>query len=238
MTNIETFISGCEELGITLSEKQKSQFSMFKELIQEWNEKINLTAITGDKEMDIKHFLDSVSIFKTGKIIPGQKIIDIGTGGGFPGIPINIIKPLTEVTLFDSLKKRLKVLDDVIEKLELKNIETVHGRAEEFSRKDDFREKFDIATSRAVASLDTLCEYCLPFVKVGGYFIAMKGPAIEEELENSLNAIQLLGGEVEDQIEVALPSSDIVHTLLVIKKIGQTPTKYPRGGGKPKSKPL
>lgn len=238
MSNIETFIEGCEEFGIDLSDKQKSQFSLFKELIQEWNEKINLTAITEDKEMDIKHFLDSVSIFKAGKIIPGQKIIDIGTGGGFPGIPINIIKPMTEVTLFDSLKKRLKVLDDVIGKLELKNIRTVHGRAEEFSRKDDFRERFDIATSRAVASLDTLCEYCLPFVKVGGYFIAMKGPAIEEELENSLRAIELLGGEVEDQIEVTLPSSDIVHTLLVIKKIGQTPTKYPRGGGKPKSKPL
>lgn len=238
MSNIETFVDGCEELGIKLTDKKKSQFSLFKTLIQEWNEKINLTAITEDKEMDIKHFLDSASVFKTGKIIPGKTIIDIGTGGGFPGIPIKILEPRCDVTLFDSLKKRLNVLDDIIEQLELDDIRTIHGRAEEFGRQKLYREQYDIATSRAVASLDTLCEYVLPFVKVGGYFIAMKGPDIEEELKKSENAIKLLGGEVEDIIEVNLPSSDIVHSLLVIRKRGTTAAKYPRGGGKPKKQPL
>lgn len=238
MSNIDTLVKGIGEFDIELSQDQQEKFSLFKELIQVWNEKINLTAITEDKEMDIKHFLDSASIFETGKILPGKSIIDIGTGGGFPGIPIKIIESDTDVVLFDSLKKRLKVLDEIIEKLDLKGIKTVHGRAEEASRTDEFREAFDLATSRAVAALPTLCEYCLPFVKVGGYFIAMKGPDLEEELKSSENAIKKLGGEVEDLISVELPSSDIVHNLLIIKKINHTPTKYPRGGGKPKKKPL
>ncbi len=238
MSNIDTLVEGASEFDIELSEDQKSKFSLFKELIQEWNEKINLTAITEDKEMDIKHFLDSLSIFEAGKIYAGLSIIDIGTGGGFPGIPIKIMEPRCEVVLFDSLKKRLKVLDDIIDKLELKGIKTVHGRAEEASRTDEFREVYDIATSRAVAALPTLCEYCLPFVKIGGYFIAMKGPDLEEELKDSENAIKLLGGEVEDVISVTLPSSDIVHNLVVIKKMNRTAKKYPRGGGKPKKKPL
>ena len=238
LSNIDTFVEGCIELGIELDDKKKSQFILFKELLKEWNEKINITAITEDKEVDIKHFLDSVSIFKTGKILAGKSIIDIGTGGGFPGVPINIIEPSCDVTLFDSLNKRLIFLDEVINKLELQNIRTIHGRAEEYGRKEDYREQFDIATSRAVASLDTLCEYSLPFVKVGGYFIAMKGSGVDEEMENSKDAIKLLGGQVEDKIELTLPSSDIVHNLLVIKKINYTPTKYPRGGGKPKKNPL
>lgn len=238
MSNIDTLVEGVSEFDIELSEKQKSQFSYFKELIQDWNEKINLTAITEDKEMDIKHFLDSISVFKAGKIYAGKSIIDIGTGGGFPGIPIKIMEPRCEVVLFDSSKKKLKVLDDVIDKLELKGIRTVHGRAEECSRTEEFREVYDIATSRAVANLATLCEYCLPFVKVGGYFISMKGPDLEQELKDAENAIKLLGGQVEEIIEVKLPSSDIVHNLLVIKKMNYTSTKYPRGGGKPKKKPL
>lgn len=238
MSNIDTFVEGCKEFGIELDEKQKSQFILFKELLKEWNEKINITAITDDVEVDIKHFLDSVSIFKAGKIRKGLSVIDIGTGGGFPGVPINIIKPGCDVTLFDSLNKRLIFLDEVINKLELSNIRTTHGRAEEYGRKEDYREQYDIATSRAVASLDTLCEYSMPFVKVGGYFIAMKGPGVDEEMENSKEAIKLLGGQLEDIIEVKLPSSDIVHNLVVIKKINYTPTKYPRGGGKPKKNPL
>ncbi len=238
MSSIDTFVSGCSEFGINLSDYQKSQFILFKELLKEWNEKINITAITEDKEIDIKHFLDSVSIFKTGKIYANLSIIDIGTGGGFPGVPINIIDPRCDVTLFDSLNKRLIFLDEVIDKLELKNIRTVHGRAEEFGRKKEYRQKFDIATSRAVASLNTLCEYALPFVKVGGYFIAMKGPDVDEELENSEEAIKILGGEIKEKIEVTLPFSDIVHTLVVIRKRGTTPAKYPRGGGNPKKNPL
>lgn len=238
MSNIDTFIEGCKEFAIELDDKQKSQFILFKDLLKEWNEKINITAIKDDVEVDIKHFLDSVSIFKSGKIRKGLSVIDIGTGGGFPGVPINIIEPGCDVTLFDSLNKRLIFLDEVINKLELSNIRTIHGRAEEYGRKEDYREQYDIATSRAVASLDTLCEYTMPFVKVGGYFIAMKGPGVDEEMDNSKEAIKLLGGQLEDIIEVKLPSSDIVHNLVIIKKINYTPTKYPRGGGKPKKNPL
>ena len=238
MSNIETFINGCNELGIELDEKKIERFKQFKELLKEWNEKINITAITDDVEIDIKHFLDSVTIFKTGKISADKKIIDIGTGGGFPGVPINIIEEGTDVTLFDSLNKRLIFLNEVISQLGLNNIRTIHGRAEEYGRKEEYREMFDIATSRAVASLDTLSEYCLPFVKVGGYFVALKGPEVEEEIKDSQEAIKILGGTIEDRIDVKLPSSDIVHNLLVIKKIKQTPTKYPRGGGKPKKNPL
>lgn len=238
MSNIETFINGCKELEINLTENQASQFVMFKALLKEWNEKINITAITDDVEIDIKHFLDSITVFKTNKILAGKSIIDIGTGGGFPGVPIKIIEPNCDVTLFDSLNKRLIFLNEVIDRLELKDIRTVHGRAEEFGRKEDFRECFDIATSRAVASLDTLCEYSLPFVKKGGYFIAMKGSEVDEEIERSEKAIKLLGGHIEDKIEVILPYSDIKHNLLVIKKVENTDKKYPRGGGKPKKSPL
>ena len=238
MSNVETLISGCEELGIELNEKKIEQFRLYKELLQEWNEKINITAITNDVEVDIKHFLDSITIFKTQKITKGKSIIDIGTGGGFPGVPIKIMEDGTDVTLFDSLNKRLIFLNEVISKLGLENIRTIHGRAEEYGIKEEYRESFDIATSRAVASLNILSEYCLPFVKVGGYFIAMKGPEVEEEIKGSENAIKVLGGKIEDKIDVKLPSSDITHNLLIIKKISHTPTKYPRGGGKPKKNPL
>lgn len=238
VSNIDTLIEGARELNVDLSEDQKKKFDMFKELLKEWNEKINITAITEDREIDIKHFLDSISIFKSGKILAGKSIIDIGTGGGFPGVPIKIIEEDCQVTLFDSLNKRLIFLDEVIDKLGLKDIRTVHGRAEEFGRKEDFRECFDLATSRAVASLNTLCEYALPFVKPGGYFIAMKGPDVDEEMENSKKAIEILGGEIEGKIDVLLPFSDIGHNLLIIKKLAKTPAKYPRGGGKPRKSPL
>ncbi len=238
MSNIDTLLKGSEQLGITLKQSQIEDFKKYKSLLKEWNEKINITAITEDTEIDIKHFLDSLTIFKTGKVTWGKSIIDIGTGGGFPGVPMKIIDPSLKVTLFDSLNKRLIFLNEVIDELKMKDITTVHGRAEEFGRKAEFREKFDIATSRAVASLNILAEYALPFVKHGGYFIAMKGPDVDEEIEESLDAIALLGGELEEKIEVTLPESDIVHTLLVIRKKNKTPAKYPRGGGKPKKDPL
>lgn len=238
MSNIDTLVSGAEEFGITLKDSQKEDFKKYKSLLKEWNEKINITAIKDDVDIDVKHFLDSISIFKTGKVTWGKSIIDIGTGGGFPGVPMKIIEPSLDVTLFDSLNKRLVFLNEVIDELHLKNITTVHGRAEEYGRKAEFREKFDIATSRAVASLNILAEYALPFVKHGGYFIAMKGPDVDAEVEESLEAIKVLGGEIEEKIEITLPSSEIVHTLLVIRKKNKTPEKYPRGGGKPKKNPL
>lgn len=238
MVNIDTLISGALELGIELGTEEIDKFKKYKTLLKEWNEKINITAIKDDVDIDIKHFLDSLTVFKSGKISKGMKIIDIGTGGGFPGLPIKIIERDTEVLLLDSLNKRLKFLDDVIQILELKGIKTIHERAENLGNNKKYREQFDIAVSRAVASLDILTEYCLPLVKLGGYFIAMKGSESNEEIQDSQNAIKVLGGEIEDKIDIQIPQSDIVHSLIIIKKIGHTPTKYPRLGGKIKKNPL
>lgn len=236
--DIETLEKGSNDLGISLGQKEKEKFLKYKELLLEWNEKINITAITEDREVDIKHFLDSLTAFDSEKLKGNKKIIDIGTGGGFPGLPLKIINDELEVTLLDSLNKRIIFLNEVIENLGLENIDAIHGRAEELSRKEEYREKYDICISRAVASLDTLSEYCLPFVKKGGYFISMKGPEVEDEIKQSKNAINILGGKVECTKIITIPQSDIKHSLIIIKKIRQTPTKYPRGGGKPKKKPL
>ncbi|MTI66320.1 MAG: 16S rRNA (guanine(527)-N(7))-methyltransferase RsmG [Firmicutes bacterium] len=238
MSNIDTLISGIKEINIDVNNSKLEKFKTYKQLLKEWNKKINITAIKDDDEIDLKHFLDSLTIFKTDLIKDNKKIIDIGTGGGFPGVPIKIINDSTEVLLLDSLKKRIKYLDTVIEELKLDNINTVHGRAEEYAKKPEHREKYDIAVSRAVASLNILSEYCLPFVKVGGYFIAMKGPDLKDEINEAKKALETLGGEVDKNIKVKLPNSDITHNLLIIKKITKTPTKYPRKPGKPKKRPL
>lgn len=238
MTNVNTLIEGAKDLNIDLNENEIGNFILYKELLKEWNQKINITAITDDVEVDIKHFIDSIVLFNTGLFNGNKKIIDIGTGGGFPGIPLKIINKDLEVVLLDSLKKRLKFLDIVIEDLKLQDISTIHGRAEELSRNEGHREEYDIAVSRAVASLDTLVEYSLPFVKIGGHFIAMKGSEIAEELNGAANGIEVLGGKVIKKEKITLPLSDIEHSLIIIEKIKETPTKYPRGGGKPKSKPL
>jgi 16S rRNA (guanine527-N7)-methyltransferase len=238
MSKVDIFKDGAKELKIDISEEELKQFSVYKDLLKEWNEKINITAITDDDEIDIKHFLDSISVLMDGTVKGNEKIIDIGTGGGFPGIPIKILKPDTQVVLLDGLNKRLKFLNEVIETLKLDDIETVHGRAEELGRKKEYREQFDIAVSRAVASLNTLSEYCLPFVKVGGYFIAMKGPEVDDEIIEAKKAIEKLGGEIEKRVDIELPFSDITHNLLFIKKTKETPKVYPRGAGNPKKKPL
>ncbi|KPU26446.1 16S rRNA methyltransferase [Caloranaerobacter sp. TR13] len=238
MSNVDTLIEGSRELGISLKKEEIDKFLKFKELLKEWNKKINLTAIEDDKEIDIKHFLDSLTLLKTDYIKDNYRIIDIGTGGGFPGIPLKIVKNDVELVLMDSLQKRIKFLDLVINELGLSNIKAIHGRAEDFGRDVEYREKFDIAVSRAVASLNILSEYCLPFVKVGGYFIAMKGPDVDIELKESEKALKLLGGKVLDKIQIKLPLSDITHTLIIIEKINKTLTKYPRKAGKPKKNPL
>ena len=199
--NIDTLIEGSKELNIELDEKALESFKTYKSLLQEWNEKIDITTIIEDVEVDIKHFLDSLSPVNTQLFEGNKKIIDIGTGGGFPGLPLKIYNNDLKVTLLDSLNKRIKFLDEVINTLKLKEIEAVHGRAEELSRKKEYREQYDICISRAVASLDTLSEYCLPFVKVGGHFISMKGPDVEEELKLSRNAINTLGGKVAKEKE-------------------------------------
>ena len=238
MNNIDVLLKGVEDLELQLSQADRAKFSTYKELLKEWNEKINITTITEDDEIDVKHFLDSLSCLSLDLFDDKKSLIDIGTGGGFPGIPLKIMRENLDVTLLDSLNKRIIFLDEVIKDLGLRNIRAVHGRAEELSRTKEYREKFSIAISRAVASLDTLSEYCLPFVKVGGHFIAMKGPEIEEELKLSEKAIKLLGGNVVETKLITLPESDIVHSLIVIEKIRQTSQKYPRGGGKPRKNPL
>lgn len=230
--------SGFKELEIDYNDDIIQKFENYKSLLKEWNEKINLTAIKDDTEIDIKHFLDSLTIFKTDRIEDGLKIIDIGTGGGFPGLPIKIMKSGTEVVLLDSLNKRINFLNEVIETLNLSNISTIHGRAEDFGKNEEYREQFDIAVSRAVASLNILSEYCLPFVKIGGYFIAMKGPELINEIESAKSALDILGGEIVNKFGVKLPSSDITHYLIVIKKVNTTPNKYPRKAGKPRKNPL
>lgn len=236
--NIDTLIEGSKEFNIDLDEKALGAFRTYKGLLKDWNKKINITSITDDVEIDIKHFLDSLSPLITNLFQGNLSVIDVGTGGGFPGIPLKIINENLEVTLLDSLNKRINFLNVVIDQLGLENIRAIHGRAEELSRRKDYRDQYDICISRAVASLDTLSEYCLPFVKPGGHFISMKGPDLEEELNLSKNAIKTLGGQIEKVEMVKIPLSDIEHSLVIIKKIKQTPTKYPRGGGKPRKKPL
>lgn len=238
MVNINTVIDGSNTLDIKLTDEQISKFILYKELLLEWNQKINITAIEDEEEIDIKHFLDSLTIFKTALFKKGVKVIDIGTGGGFPGLPLKIVDNNIDLVLLDSLKKRINFLDEVIKNLELDNVNTIHGRAEDYGQDKLYREKFDIAISRAVASLDILCEYCLPFVKVGGYFISMKGKEVQDELDEAKKAVSILGGEVVEKLLVEVPNSNIVHSLIIFKKVSETPTKYPRQAGKPKKNPL
>lgn len=238
MTDVSTLIKGAKEMGYEIGQNEIRQFISYKELLKEWNQRINITSITDDIEIDIKHFIDSITPLTTDLFKENMKVIDIGTGGGFPGIPIKIMKKGLEMVLLDSTMKRINFLNEVIEKLGLKNIKAIHGRAEELGRDISYREKFDIAISRAVASLNTLSEYCLPYVKVGGYFISMKGSEIEEEINEAENSIKTLGGRVKDIKTMQIPLSNINHSLIIIEKIKDTPTKYPRGGGKPKKKPL
>ncbi len=225
-------------MDIELTDEMMQDFTIYKTLLKEWNEKINITTITDDEGIDKKHFVDSLSPALTGLFDGDQKIIDIGTGGGFPGLPLKIRNRNLQVTLLDSLNKRIIFLDHVIEQLNLEGVKAIHGRAEELGLMDEYREKYDICVSRAVASLGTLSEYCMPFVKVGGYFISMKGPDIDEEVETSKKAINTLGGNVEKIEYINIPESDIVHSLIVIKKTRNTPKKYPRAGGKPKKSPI
>jgi len=224
--------------GLEFNEKKYNQFMEYKSLIKEWNEKVNLTAIKEDGEIVKKHFIDSMKVFKFDQLKNAENVIDIGTGGGFPGIPMKIIKPEINVVLLDSLNKRINFLNEVIKSLELKNIKAIHGRAEDFAQEAQYREKFDIAVSRAVANLTVLSEYCIPYVKLGGYFVAMKGPAVEEEIKLSKNAIRMLGGRIEHIEKVHIEGSDLNHNLVIISKIALTHKKYPRKAGMVTKDPL
>ena len=225
-----------EKMSISLNKEQYDQFYAYMLLLIEWNEKINLTAITEPQEIILKHFVDSLTIAKY--IEEGKTIIDMGTGAGFPGIPLKIYRNDVKVVLADSLNKRIKFLNEVIEKLQLKNIETIHCRAEKLGKNKEYREKFDYATSRAVANLSTLSEYLLPFVKLNGSGIFMKTMEIDEELENAKKAIKILGGRIEKVDKFEIPESDLGRSIIIVKKEKQTPSKYPRKPGTPAKEPL
>lgn len=219
-----------------LNSKQINDFNEYAKMIVEWNKIINLTSITDLDEIHLKHFIDSLTISKY--IKNGDNVVDVGTGAGFPGIPLKIYDNSIKVTLVDSLNKRIKFLENVIDTLKLSNIVAVHARAEDIGRDNKYRENFDIATSRAVANLSVLVEYLLPLVKVGGKCVCMKGPNIEDEVLDSKNAIKLLGGEIEKIDNFQLPNSDIRRNIIVIKKIKKCDKKYPRRPGEPLKKPL
>lgn len=262
----EDFQKKCEVFGICLSEEQIKKFMDYYELLIEWNSFMNLTAITDFDEVILKHFVDSLAvcqagIFRMALKLPNYKIsaetdlmqekdnldkqsvsdislIDVGTGAGFPGIPLKIIFSDMRIVLLDSLNKRINFLNTVIDRLNLKNIEAVHGRAEDFARKADYREQFDFCASRAVANLSTLTELCIPFVKKGGYFISYKSEKVREELSAGKKAIEILGGKMKDILEYQLPDSDMNRSLVIIEKEKNTPKKFPRKAGTPAKEPL
>lgn len=223
-------------LGVRFSVEQIEQFYKYMNLLIEWNEKMNLTAITEPKEIILKHFIDSITILKY--IDDNSKLVDVGTGAGFPGVPLSIMKPTLKIILVDSLNKRLIFLQEVVKELNLKNIEIVHARAEEFGQNKNYREKFDIATSRAVANLATLSEYLVPLVKIGGKIISMKASNAKEEINDAQKAIEVLGGKIEKIEEFDLPESDIGRTIIIIDKNKCTPAIYPRKAGTPAKEPI
>lgn len=237
---VDKMMAGLKEVGITLSEKQMDQFYQYYELLIEWNKVMNLTAITELEEVVSKHFVDSMTLVKAVADI-GERdacVIDVGTGAGFPGIPLKIAFPNLKITLLDSLNKRIKFLDEVIAQLGLEQIVTIHGRAEDFGKNPKYREQFDFCVSRAVANAATLSEYCLPFVKVGGCFIPYKSGKIDEELENGKKAIKTFGGEILNVVRFQLESADADRALVVIQKTEKTPKKYPRKAGVPSKEPI
>lgn len=225
-----------KKLDIVFTEEQYKNFFKYMNLLIEWNSKINLTAIIEPKEIILKHFIDSLTINKY--IKEGQTLVDVGTGAGFPGIPIKILRPDVEVLLVDSLNKRITFLNEVINKLELKGIKAIHSRVEEFGRNKEYREKFDIATARAVADLSVLSEYLLPLLRLSGRCICMKGNEVTEEVEKSKKAITILGGKIKNTEYFKLPNSDINRNIIVVEKINKTPNKYPRKPGTPSKEPI
>ncbi len=237
---LELFEKDLKQLHLELSKKQILQFISYYELLIDWNSRMNLTAITEFEDVLKKHFIDSLSLISAVSDLAQKQydLIDVGTGAGFPGIPLKIAFPNLKITLLDSLNKRIQFLNEVICKLELQDIEAVHGRAEDFAKPDQFRERFDLCVSRAVANLATLSEYCIPFVKSGGFFISYKSEKVNVELEEAKKAISVLGGSFQKNIEFLLPHSDITRNFIVIQKKNKTPLKYPRKAGLPSKEPI
>lgn len=238
--NPENFINALTEKGFELSSKQKEQFAIYYQELVKTNEKVNLTRITDEKDVYQKHFYDSMTpVFEFPDLFKGEKsLCDVGAGAGFPSLPIKILCPELKVTIIDSLGKRLKFLEALVGKLGLTDITLVHSRAEDAGQNPALREKFDLVTARAVARMSVLGEYCLPLVKLDGYFIALKGPKADDELASAKKAIKLLGGKTQKVVELTLPNSDDERTLILVKKLTKTPKKYPRQAGTPNKKPL
>ncbi|RDY25301.1 16S rRNA (guanine(527)-N(7))-methyltransferase RsmG [Romboutsia weinsteinii] len=238
MSNKDILKNGLEDLGIDVNDEMLEQFKIYREILVDWNQKMNLTGIEDEKEVYIKHFLDSVSGVSNGYIQDGMSLIDVGTGAGFPGLPLKICLKDLNLTLLDSLNKRINFLQEVSNNISLENVEFIHGRAEDFGKDENYREQYDIATARAVAGLPILMELCVPFIKVGGYFVCLKGPNANLELEESKAAMEVLGVEFIEKIDVELPDSELKHNILVFKKVINTPEKYPRKAGKLSKKPI
>lgn len=226
------------ELGIKQDQNQLERFHKFYQLLIEWNKVMNLTGITEYEDVVEKHFVDSLSIIKAIDLSRIHTVIDVGTGAGFPGIPLKIAFPHLRVVLLDSLNKRIKFLDEVISQLELTEIRTIHGRAEEYARKEEYREQFNLCVSRAVANLSTLSEYCLPYIQVGGMFIPYKSGEIDDEVEESKKAVRILGGNIKEVMKFELPGTDIHRSFVLIHKEQHTQKKYPRKAGIPAKEPL
>lgn len=238
MNFYDLMFKSAEDVGLQLTNEQYEKFMIYMRLLQEWNEKINLTAIVEDEEVIKKHFIDSIKAFKRDEFKTAKTLIDVGTGAGFPGLPIAIMKDDISVTLLDSLNKRVNFLNTVINRLGLSNVTTIHSRAEDGARNIKLRENFDIATSRAVANMSVLSEFCLPYVKINGNFIALKGPSVDQEIKESVGAIKILGGELVDICEVNIEGTELRHNLVVVKKIKECSKKYPRKAGSITKNPL
>lgn len=227
-----------EAMNIENSQELIEKFRIYMEGVLEWNEKVNLTTITDPDEFAIKHFVDSIICANYPEYINAAKIIDVGTGAGFPGIPLSIISPEKEFILMDSLNKRLKIIDELCQRADIKNVVTLHARAEELAKNKAHRERYDLCVSRAVANMAVLAEYCLPFIKVGGFLMAYKGPEAENEVREAEHALSLLGGRAEEIRNGNLKEFGIDHKVVVIKKVSNTPSKYPRKPGTPTKEPL
>ena len=238
--NPEKFVLELSKHNFELTDKQKQQFKLYFKMLIEVNEHVNLTRITEEDEVYLKHFYDSITpLFTFGAVFKdGATLCDVGAGAGFPSIPLKILKPGLKVTIVDSLQKRLNFLKDLISELGLTDVELVHGRAEDVGQNKLYRERFDIVTARAVARMSVLSEYCLPLVKKGGYFVALKGPKAEDELDDGKKALEVLGGKLIKDEELTLPASEEERTLVLVQKVKSTPKKYPRPAGTPRRKPI